>query len=129
LGERVLEGFQRQQHAFVARLVITHRREGRIRLVRLARLAADRTLGVVPQRLDARGVAADRYGGQRRRRRLAEQAAAHLVAYFGDAPLPVELHVDDHAVAAQRVVAPGRLGGGRELARAGLCLGERDDAL
>ncbi len=66
------------------------RREGGERLARLARLAADRALGIVAELGDAGSVAAHRHRGQRRGRRLAEQAAAHLVGDLGDAAVVVE---------------------------------------
>ncbi len=98
------------------------------RFVRLAGLAAKRALGIVAQLGDACRVAADRRRRQRRGRGLAQQAAADLMRNFGNMAGVVELHVDRHAIAAQRIVSSRRFGRGRELARAGLRLGERHDA-
>ena len=103
--------------------------EGVERFVRLAGFAAERAFCVVAQFGDAGGIATDGDRRERGGRGLAEETAPHLMADLGDPPFPVQADVEDHTVAAQRVVAARRLRRVVELAGAGLRLGERDDAL
>src|SRR5689334_19533058 len=129
LRQCVLQCVDRQQDAFVARLVRLDRGEGGEGLARFPFFAADGALGVLAYLVDAGGVAADSNRGERRSRGLAEQAAAYLMGDLGDLARVVELHVDGDPIAAQRIVAPRRLGRCGELARTGLRLGEGDDAV